>query len=227
MAKNWRLPADQAMKNTEGSNGKSPFLKGLFLPYPLVVGAVVCIVVLLFQAVIAPSDLFYLLTSGGSSNVEVLPPVSEEGEFPVIPYESQYATLNVDGWEEKDIPVYFGDNNALLRKGAGMWINSRFFGQEGKTVLSAHVTSHFYEIEDTAIGDLIRVNTIYGDYVYKVTDIVIFHYEDGSLLYPEDGEGDMLLMYTCYPRENGYRFKSERIALICKKIEGKDWGKHE
>ena len=210
-------------------NGKSPFLKGFFLllPYPLVVGAIACATILLFQTVVAPSTLFQLLINGGTVTEEVVPPTAEEGEFPVIRYESQYATLNVEGWERKDIPVFFGDNNALLRKGAGMWINSRFFGQQGKTVLSAHVTSHFYEIEDTAIGDLVTVDTVYGRYIYKVTDIVIFNYKDGSLLYPKEGEGDVLLMYTCYPRENGYQFKSERIALICKKIEGKDWSANE
>ena len=34
---------------------------------------------------------------------------------------------------------------------------------------------------------------------------------------------DMLVMYTCYPRKNGYRFKTERMALICKKVSGVEW----
>ena len=219
------------MESAKKTNGKSPLLKGffLFLPYPLVVGAIACIVVLLFQMTVASSGVYQLLTNGSAVNNEatVPPPVVEEGEFPVIPYESQYATLNVEGWERKDIPVFFGDNNTLLRKGAGMWINSRFFGQGGKTVLSAHVTSHFYEMEDTSIGDLVTVDTIYGQYVYKVIDILVFNYKNESLLYPKEGEEDILFMYTCYPRENGYQFKTERLALICKKIEGKDWRKHE
>lgn len=153
---------------------------------------------------------------------EVQAPVVQEGEFPLIPYESQWATLNVQGWEEKDIKVFFGDNKTILKKGAGMWVNSRFCGQNGKIVLSAHVTSHFYEIEDVKIGDLVTMDTVYGTYVYKVVGTQIFHYEDSSLLTPNDGE-EVLLMYTCYPRKNGYLFKTERLALICKKIEGKDW----
>ncbi len=198
----------------------------LFLPFPLAFGAVICAVLLLFQTVIAPSEYFRVLTNGVSGSSQVKVPVAAEGEFPVIPYESQWATLNVDGWKRKDIKVFFGDNNELLRKGAGMWINSRFCGQNGKTVLSAHVTSDFYEIEDTKIGTLVTMDTVYGKYVYKVTDIAIFHYQDDSLLMPSDGE-DILFMYTCYPRQNGHLFKTQRMALICKKIEGKDWNADE
>lgn len=192
------------------------------LPYVFTLLAIGCAVVLFFESFIAPSEYYRVLTgSAGSSAVsgEVTP---DEGHIPVIPYESQWATLNVDGWGKRDIPVYFGDSNAILRRGAGMWFNSRFCGQGGKTVLSAHVTSYFYEIEDTAIGTLVTMNTVYGDYVYKVTDIATFHYQDNSLILPNDGE-DVLLMYTCYPRKNGYLFKTERIALICKKVSGKEW----
>ena len=179
--------------------------------------------VVLFQTVIEPSEYFQLLTNGNSAQSDgAQTPVVEDGEFPVIPYESQWATLNVQDWNEKDIPVFFGDNKALLRKGAGMWVNSRFCGQNGKIVLSAHVTSHFYEMEDVKIGDLVTMNTVYGTYTYKVVATQVFNYQDSSLLTPEDGE-EVLVMYTCYPRENGYLFKTERLALICKKVDGKDW----
>ena len=204
---------------------KNPFYKGFFLllPYLFSCGAIVCMIVVLFQTLIEPSEYFQLLMSGSTANSEnVQVPIVQEGEFPLIPYESQWATLNVQGWEEKDIKVFFGDNKAILKKGAGMWVNSRFCGQNGKVVLSAHVTSHFYEVEDTKVGDLVTMETVYGTYVYKVVDSQIFHYQDTSLISPEDGE-DVLVLYTCYPRKNGYLFKTERLALICKKIEGKDW----
>lgn len=204
--------------------GKSPCFKGffLFLPFVFTVIAIGCAVVLVFQSVIAPSEYYRVLMgrAGGVSNNTVQ---ADEGHIPPIMYESQWATLNVDGWEERDIPVYFGDNDAILRRGAGMWMNSRFCGQRGKTVLSAHVTSHFYEIEDVSIGTHVQVDTIYGKYVYEVVDIKLFHYQDNSLIKPGDETEDILLMYTCYPRKNGYQFKEQRIALICKKISGKEW----
>ncbi len=205
---------------------KSPLLKGFFLllPYLFSVAAIACASVVLFETVVAESMYYQLVTglAGGNSvsGGEVTP---DEGHLPVIYYGSQWATLNVDGWEERDIPVFFGDDDVLLRKGAGTRVNSRFCGQGGRTVLSAHVTRHFYEIEDTKIGALITLDTIYGKYVYKVVDTVIFHYQDNSALKAVEGEGETLFMYTCYPRKNGFQFRSRRIGLICRKIEGKEW----
>ncbi len=204
---------------------KSPWYKGFFLllPHLLTVLALLCASVVLFQTVVAESVYYQLVTgmAGGSSSNDTV--TQEEGRIPPIFYGEQWATLNVDGWEERDIPVFFGDENALLRKGACMSFNSRFCGQGGRTVLSAHVTRHFYEIEDTKIGTLLTMDTIYGKYVYKVVDTLIFNYRDSSALIPAEGEGETLFMYTCYPRQNGFQFRSERIALICRKIEGKEW----
>ncbi len=149
--------------------------------------------------------------------------VDESQEMmPFVAYGTQWATLNIDGWEYKDIPVYYGDSDNYLSMGAGLWFGSRFCGQGGKIVISAHVTSHFYEIEDTEIGTEIKINTTYGPYTYKVTDIIIFDYNDGSPLSPDDSK-EQLLLYTCYPRENGFAFKEKRIGLLCEKVSGKDY----
>ncbi len=199
----------------------------MLLPYILACGAIMCTVIVLFQTIIAPSEYFQLIMNGNTANSGgVQSPIVQEGGFPLIPYESQWATLNVQSWETKDIKVFFGDNKAILKKGAGMWVNSRFCGQNGKIVLSAHVTSHFYEMEDSKIGDLVTMETVYGTYTYKVVDLQVFHYQNTSLIAPKDGE-EVLVLYTCYPRENGYLFKTQRLALICKKIEGKDWSLDE
>lgn len=206
--------------------GKSPWFKGFFLllPHILTVCAFLCASVVLFETVIAESVYYQLATglSGGdtSSGSSV---TQEEGHIPPISYGQQWATLNVDGWKERDIPVFFGDENALLRKGAGMRFNSRFCGQGGRTVLSAHVTAHFYELETTKIGTLVTMDTVYGKYVYEVVDTLIFHYQDSTALSPVKGEGETLFLYTCYPRKNGYLFKKQRLALICRKVEGEEW----
>lgn len=195
----------------------------LLLPFFLSVAAIACLSVFLFRTCVLSSGAVRLLLNGASAPVTT-PSISKPSSetFPIIPYESEWATLNVEGWTRRDIPVYFGDNHSVLRKGVGMWMNSRFCGQAGKTVLSAHVTSHFYELEDTEVGDLVTVDTVYGQYTYQVSETQIFDYRDETLLMP-DGEEDTLLMYTCYPRKNGYRFKSQRLALICRKVSGKAW----
>ncbi len=209
----------------KSAHSAQSFLKSfsLLLPFFLSVAAVACLSVFVFRTYVLSSGAFRLLLNGASASATP-PSISQTSPetFPTIPYESEWATLNVEGWTRRDIPVFFGDNHNVLRKGVGMWMNSRFCGQAGKTVLSAHVTSCFYELEDTEVGDVVTVDTVYGRYTYQVTQRVIFDYRDSSLLMP-DGEEDTLLMYTCYPRENGYRFKSERLALICRKISGKVW----
>lgn len=194
----------------------------MLLPYALSVVVIACCVAVLFQSVVMDSEYFRLLIGNSTGGDAPSSATQEEGYLPPIRYGSQWATLNVDGWEKRDIKVFFGDENEMLRKGAGMWINSRFCGQNGKIVISGHVTSDFYEIETTPIGTELTMDTVYGKYVYKVTDTEIFHYQDGSLLMPADGE-EMLILYTCYPRKNGHLFKTERMALICKRIEGKEW----
>lgn len=218
-------------KETIQSIKKNPFFKGFFLllPFPLTFAALVCAVVVLFQSFVVPSPYFRLLTHDTLTPSVTIPEIvipEDENEFPVIPYLSQWATLNVEGWEKTDIKVFFGDTKEILKEGAGMWLNSRFCGQGGKIVLSAHVTTDFHELEVTPIGTRVTVDTVYGQYVYEVTDTLIFHYQDATPLSPNDEE-EVLFMYTCYPRKNGYQFKSERMALICKKVEGKDWNTHE
>lgn len=196
----------------------------MLLPYLLAVLAVLFAAVFVFENIVAESMYYQLITGFSGGDVigggTVTP---DEGHLPVIEYGSQWATLNVDGWKERDIKVFFGDDDVLLRNGAGMRVASRFCGQGSRTVLSAHVTRHFYEIEDTKIGTLVTMDTIYGKYVYKVVDTLIFNYKDRSALAPVEGEGDTLFLYTCYPRKNGFQFRAERLALICRKVEGKEW----
>ncbi len=148
---------------------------------------------------------------------------SEDDEFPSIAFESRWATLSVEGWtKNKSVPVYFGDSNEILHKGAGMWIGSRFCGQNGKIVVSAHVTTDFYELEDTPVGATVTMNTVYGDYTYKVREKKVFSASEKELVYPEDGK-EVLFMYTCYPRSVGVGYTSQRCALICDKVSGKEW----
>ena len=195
----------------------------MLLPYLLTACAVLCASVLLFHTVVEESAYFQLLINSSSDEQTGNKVEADEGHIPVISYGEQWATLNVDGWEERDIPVFFGDEGPLLRRGAGMSFASRFCGQGGRTVLSAHVTAHFYELETTKVGTLITMDTVYGKYVYEVVDTQIFHYEDRSAILPVEGEGETLFLYTCYPRQNGHLFKKQRFALICRKVEGKEW----
>ncbi len=134
--------------------------------------------------------------------------------MPIINYGTVWATMNVEGWDTKDIPVYFGDSDEILTKGAGQWNGSFCCGLGKNCVISAHVMTWFYEIEDTEIGDIVSMQTIYGPYEYEVVDKFIFEETQSSMLTKDYG-GDTIFMYTCYPRSNGVMRTKQRMALVC------------
>lgn len=200
----------------------------LFLPYVLWAVSLLFVALFLFHTVVSESVYFRLLFQDVQQQEPDAPAITPEGgdteEFPPIYYLTQWATINVDGWTENtDIPAYFGNDTDYLKKGACTPSYTHFAGQGGKIILSAHVTRHFEELEDTEVGTLITLDTIYGTYVYRVEEKVIFDAKDAEqYIYPSDTE-ETLVMYTCYPRKNNYKARTKRCALICSKVSGKDW----
>lgn len=156
---------------------------------------------------------------------EPFPVVDYPETFPVITYGKQWATMSVEGWDRAvNIPMYFGDDDDLLKKGAGMSFKSSFPGQGGRTIVSAHVTREFYELEECKKGKLVTLNTVYGQYVYRIRNLFIFDYDNHKILFDHAKEDkNLLILYTCYPRKNGWQFKDKRLAVICEMVEGKDW----
>lgn len=212
-------------------------------PFALFFAAVLCLVLWLNQALLTSpgvSDLYELLftktegdgtiTAEESVLIEAMENEGEyiEGEFQTPLYGSQWATMNVDGWEERDIPVYYGNSTEILHVGAAQAQYSRFSGQNGKVILSAHVNLHFFEIEDSVRrfeeGEevLVTMDTLWGRYVYRVKEVVLFGHLDSTPLYPDEGK-ETLFFYTCYPRENSLAYKTQRIGLLCELEEGATW----
>ena len=146
-------------------------IKALFMVVPaiLFVFSVCLITDFAFDKLIETNSVVSLMISSGDRTANsfpefeydleepvVVPVVSEktlpEGidyateDMPIIKYGTNWATLNVDGWNTTDIPVYFGDSDEILTKGAGQWSGSFFCGLEKNCVISAHVMTWFYEI---------------------------------------------------------------------------------
>lgn len=147
-------------------------------------------------------------------------------DFPGIAWGEKWATLTFNtelyGENETEHEVFQGDMDDILSNGVGHFFFSHFPGQGGLVVLSGHVMTDFYVIEEMKVGQTITLNTSYGEYVYRINDIVIFEYNDASLILdkPVDYE-EQLVVYTCYPR--GYAYRSQRIGLVCEKISGVDF----
>ncbi|MBQ9543513.1 MAG: class D sortase [Clostridia bacterium] len=148
--------------------------------------------------------------------------------FPVISWGDKWGTIKFFGWKRRGIPLYSGNDTDLLKKGACMNFRSAYCGQGGRTIISAHVNSYFNELEDVEIGDMFYIDTIYGRYVYRVTDIFIFNYDDSKILFgAHKGEKNIVFLYTCYPRRHPYEFKDKRLGVIAEMVEGKDWSVKE
>ena len=66
---------------------------------------------------------------------------------------------------------------------------------------------------------MVRVETVYGDYSYEVFDIEV--YNQNIKDYKKGLEGEVLIMYTCYPFGITEDVKTDRIFVYAKLIEDK------
>ena len=200
------------------------------IPFLLFFAGVFCLSMYLYQSVVEETAFFGLLV-GSTTQTEITDEdtgfVPGErpnalSEIPSIRYGSQFARLNVDwqggGWTIRNVPVRLGSDKKLLKKGAGMSFGSAFPGEGGCTILSAHVTRDFAELEDTPIGAIVLIETSYGPYAYRVDEKKT---ADGTdRWYMDAGQDADLMLYTCYPRDNGGKRRTERCVLLCTLIDG-------
>ena len=203
----------------------------MLIPFLLFFAGVFCLGMYLYQSVVEETAFFGLLVGSTTQTVEI---TDEDTGFvpgerlnslvkvPTIHYGKQFARLNVTwqggGWSIQNIPVYLGSDKKILKKGAGMSFGSAFPGERGCTIVSAHVTRDFAQLEDTPIGAVVLLETSYGPYTYRVDEKKTAKGEDRW--YMDAGQNADLVLYTCYPRDNGGRRRTERCVLVCTLIDG-------
>ena len=215
----------------------SPVGRGvaLTIPFLLFFAGIFCLSMYLFQTVVEESAYFGLLV-GRNAQTEVadedtgfIPSGRPNAlsEIPSIPYGKQFARINVTwdggGWTIKNIPVFLGADKKLLKKGAGMSFGSSFPGEGGCTIISAHVTRDFAQLEDTPTGAVVLVETSYGPYAYRVREVKTAKGTDRWFM--DAGQKTDLVLYTCYPRDNGGKRRTDRCVLLCDLIDGAEVGK--
>jgi sortase A len=125
-------------------------------------------------------------------------PKTSEGEkkIPFPAYGEKFADLIIEK-ASINVPVLHGDSEDQLLKGAGHYNGSRFPGEGSNIVLAGHRNSVFKPLKKVSKGDTILLNTTYGNYVYKISEIKITTGNDNSILQPLASE--KLTLYTCYP----------------------------
>lgn len=117
-----------------------------------------------------------------------------------------------------DKPILFGDEPKELAGGVGTYPSGALPGQSGNTVLAGHRDTVFKALGQLKIGDLIKLETYYGEFTYKVSSTRITSPQDASVL--AQSEKPILTIYTCYPF-NFIGNAPDRYIVVSEFVEGK------
>lgn len=142
--------------------------------------------------------------------------VSSTGEVKIPSFGKQYAMLSCESIN-LNVPVYWGSSDELLKNGACQLSSSAAAGDKGNTVIDAHVNTFFADLDKLSEGDIVRINTSYGEFTYKVTGQAVFEKTDKK--YISQDKTDKLTLYTCVRQILGS--SSQRLAVICEPVEKK------
>lgn len=124
---------------------------------------------------------------------------------------AEFATLKIDSIG-LDYRIIHGDGDLELKKGIGHYAGSTLPGENGNVVLSAHRDTVFRPLENIKVDDEVVIETDYGVYKYKVSNIRVTNPDDSTVTMPTDFE--KLTMYTCYPF-NYIGTAPERFIVEC------------
>ena len=132
---------------------------------------------------------------------------------------TKYGMINIEAnGSFFEIPLYFGDSNSILRRGAGQYMGSHFPGEGSTILVSAHNNTYFNCLQHLKFGDKITVKTNYGIYEYVVSNAQIKNKNDSSAYNLSAGE-ENLVLYTCYPF-NALGLTEKRYFVTAKLISG-------
>ena len=96
-----------------------------------------------------------------------------------------------------DVMVLEGEEEAQLRKGAGLIDNTAFPGEPGNMGLAAHRDTFFRPLREVKVGDRLELDTLAGRYEYEVEWTRIVNPTAVEVLDPTPEPA--LTLVTCYP----------------------------
>lgn len=162
-------------------------------------------------------NLLEMITIETDSEIQTISPVLENNKLINYPtYGTKYASLKIESIDV-DLPIYFGESYSILKNGIGHDSSSYFPGEGGSIVYMGHNYKTFLRrLPETTIGDIIKIETEYGDFEYKIYNTKIVNETDVSEVPIQDKE-EILMIYTCYPVNNvGYAY--QRYVVYAKPI---------
>lgn len=131
---------------------------------------------------------------------------------------SRYGTMICERVDLK-APLYFGDTYDILSEGAGQYAASGLPGEGRSILVGAHDMGYFAPLESIEKGDMIDLNTSYGEFEYRVTGMEI---KDTSYygLDEFDSVNEELVLYTCFPFGSFAEDSVYRYFVTAEKISG-------
>lgn len=140
--------------------------------------------------------------------------VHEITEYPE--YGTRYGNIRIDSLDI-NLPLYYGDKLEVLKNGVGQSSGAYFPGEGGSIICMGHNTkTFFYRLPEINNNEIIKIETTYGTYEYKVCETKIVNMYDVDQL-PVQKDEEILMLYTCYP-VNGLGHKKDRFVVYAKRI---------
>ncbi|MBO0452049.1 class D sortase [Enterococcus sp. MJM16] len=119
-----------------------------------------------------------------------------------------------------DVPLYFGDTEQILRQGAGQFMGSVYPGELGTSLIGGHNVDDFGKLGGAQVGDTIEVQTTYGNYTYRITQLDIKNKKDkeiDDMIYQRNDR--RIILYTCYPLDS-LGLTDDRLFAIGEYVSG-------
>jgi sortase A len=141
----------------------------------------------------------------------------EPNDIQIPEYGAHYGNILCERIEMR-VPLYYGDSDAVLEKGAGHYIASGLPGEGRQILIGGHDSIYFAPLAGIEIGDIVSVNTNYGNFKYQVTETRIADAKD-TTTYSLLENGEKLILYTCYPFGELVGERNERFFVYCEKLD--------
>ena len=99
-----------------------------------------------------------------------------------------------------DCDLYLGDSETQFSRGAGCHAEDGCVlpGENGTVFIGGHTGSYFSDLGSTELGAIIHLETDWGDFTYKVTEMKVIQETDVDKVRLGATEPSAVL-YTCYP----------------------------
>jgi sortase A len=116
-----------------------------------------------------------------------------------------------------ELYVVEGDDAGELSRAPGHLAGSVEPGQKGNCVIAGHRDTHFRVLKDIRPGDDILIQTVEGEFRYRVSKTQIVNPTNTAPL--QDGRGAELSLVTCYPFY--YVGSAPKRFVVEAKLEGR------